>query len=421
MRQAIVIIHGIGEQRPMSTLRNFVTAVAPDGRKPKFWSKPDRMSDLLELRRLTIASTGKVPVTDFFEYYWAHRVRDTKLAHVVKWFIGLLFTLPGNVPPRLIFLWWVTWFFIALSIGLLGTGVNVTFDSWVNYGIYTSSLISLVFAVASGFVLKYMGDAARYLTPSPENISIRQQIRTDGIRLLRRLHKSPRGYERIILVGHSLGSVIAYDIIRSLWNENNDQHSETPSPQQPALNKIEKTGPALKKSFDKGQYKQGARKEFRDNQFELLNEQQKLGFPWLITDLITLGSPLAHAQMLLAKNKLELEERQEERELPTCPPVEDKDRGHLWPYSYEKQYIVKKVKHNIRIIHHGAPFACTQWTNMYFQLDLIGGDLSKAFGPGIENVLIEPKKLNFKRLFPHTLYWEDKAAIDQLRKALDFQ
>ena len=54
MRHAVVIIHGIGEQRPMQTLRGFVDAVLPDVDEgnAKFWSAPDELSELFELRVL---------------------------------------------------------------------------------------------------------------------------------------------------------------------------------------------------------------------------------------------------------------------------------------------------------------------------------------------------------------------------------
>ena len=46
MRQAVVVIHGIGEQRPMSTLREFVAHVVPasEENESRRFSKPDRMS-----------------------------------------------------------------------------------------------------------------------------------------------------------------------------------------------------------------------------------------------------------------------------------------------------------------------------------------------------------------------------------------
>jgi hypothetical protein len=64
-KQAVVLIHGIGEQRPMETLRNFVRSVWIEGDQlkhpyatPGLWSKPDDVSESFELRRLT---TSKSP------------------------------------------------------------------------------------------------------------------------------------------------------------------------------------------------------------------------------------------------------------------------------------------------------------------------------------------------------------------------
>ena len=65
---AVVVIHGMGEQKPMQTLRSFVeSAWQRDkdlfrGLTPKVdhspwdvWSKPDHMSGSAELRRITTA------------------------------------------------------------------------------------------------------------------------------------------------------------------------------------------------------------------------------------------------------------------------------------------------------------------------------------------------------------------------------
>src|SRR5437764_393830 len=62
------------------------------------------------------------------------------------------------------------------------------------------------------FLTHYAGDAARYLHVAPPNIQGRRQIREAGIDLLEKLHQSGE-YDRIILVGHSLGSVIGFDIL----------------------------------------------------------------------------------------------------------------------------------------------------------------------------------------------------------------
>ena len=67
LRQAVVVIHGIGEQRPMDTLRGFANAVLSDNpaADPKYRSKPDAMSELLETRCLQAPGTRQRPLTDF--------------------------------------------------------------------------------------------------------------------------------------------------------------------------------------------------------------------------------------------------------------------------------------------------------------------------------------------------------------------
>ena len=72
-KQAVLLIHGIGDQRPMSTLRSFVEAVLNDNKDQEaiFLNKPQQISDLYELRRYTIEKRG-IPKTHFYEFYWAH-------------------------------------------------------------------------------------------------------------------------------------------------------------------------------------------------------------------------------------------------------------------------------------------------------------------------------------------------------------
>jgi hypothetical protein len=90
MKQAVVLIHGIGEQKPMDTLRGFVDSVLdpPDPGEEAFWSKPDPLSDLFELRRLQ--SRGRSGSTHFYEYYWAYQVEGTSLQAVLAWLWSLI-------------------------------------------------------------------------------------------------------------------------------------------------------------------------------------------------------------------------------------------------------------------------------------------------------------------------------------------
>ena len=95
-KQAIVVIHGMGEQKPMDTIKNFAhavwttdTEVHENGLRDsgELWSKPDDRTGSLELRRLTTREStpmqeGTYPGgarQDFYELYWADLSRGSTL------------------------------------------------------------------------------------------------------------------------------------------------------------------------------------------------------------------------------------------------------------------------------------------------------------------------------------------------------
>jgi hypothetical protein len=114
--QAIVVIHGMGEQIPMDTIKGFVDAVwqkdkvitanhLPD--PTEVWSKPDARTGSLELRRITtresIASAPEFPAgarTDFYELYWADLTAGATWDSLKAWVSGLLFRSPPPCPAR---------------------------------------------------------------------------------------------------------------------------------------------------------------------------------------------------------------------------------------------------------------------------------------------------------------------------------
>src|ERR1700759_974199 len=70
-------------------------------------------------------------------------------------------------------------------------------------------------------------DLTRYLDTSPPSYEARRAIRGGLVDLLRDLHN--RGYSRIVVVGHSVGTVIAYDALMSFWAENHRLHAAAPN------------------------------------------------------------------------------------------------------------------------------------------------------------------------------------------------
>ena len=251
-----------------------------------------------------------------------------------------------------------------------------------------------------------MGDAARYLDAGPKNIKRRQEIRAKGTYILRKLHDSGK-YDRIIVVGHSLGTYIAYDILTFAWQEYKLVVSE--DTKLPELDKMEKLLNSGNTDL----------KAYRTQQHKVFTEQAKNGGRWLVSDLITLGSPLTYADLLMAKDKEELIEKQQETELPTSPPQLDDDGK----FSY-----IHKGKGN-RKLHYAAMFAATRWTNIYFPPsftifgDVISGPLQHLFGWGIKDIPVKTKL--FLGLMSHTNYWKPEKRnpeaphIMELRKAIN--
>jgi hypothetical protein len=418
-RQAVVLIHGIGEERPMDTLRSFVRGVAGAGYQ--FLGKPDRVSDSVELYRLSAHEQSDIPRTDFYEFYWAHLMEGTTWAHVTAWLRVLMVRSPSHVPVRLQGYWWSLW----VALGVAAAAAWIFFPgstAAISLGLLGWAGAWLLRAVAGTFGLHYVGDAARYLSPAPGNIRVRHAIRTEALNLLRGLHENPhhptQHYDRIVVVGHSLGSVIAYDALRYLWQEvhsypgrllpvGDDGRQIQPSAidlQQPEL--VAAEGVIAAGEISTAEYLQQQR--------ALWDEQRRLGIAWKVTDLVTLGSPLTYAEFLMADGREDLTRRQHDREYPMCPPQpkDQRDGGLLCKHAAMGDRDV-----TLRVLHHAALFACTRWTNLYYASDIIGGPVAPQFGRHVVDCeLVSPTSAPTS----HVRYWDraGKDALDELRRAL---
>lgn len=397
----------------MSTLRSFVANVLPasEENQSRLFSKPDRMSQSFELRRLVAEQSRRRPATDFYEYYWAHHMEGTKLRHLWPSARAILLRWPTNVPRQLRTLWLLSWLLAGGAIFLLLTH-RVAPDAVGSKTSRAAILLALLFALVQAFATKWLGDAARYLSPMPANIAIRHAIRSEGLALLRQLHDCRR-YDRIVLVGHSLGSVIGYDILTIYWSELNTRHRKPNRAPQPCLQEVEERGRGLTEESSVADV--GA---FQAAQRALWLEQRGLGNPWLVTDFVTLGSPLAHAALLLATGPRDLRVRQDQRELPTCPPAGELRRrnSEVERYHYPVKYLVNGQPRSIRVLHHAAQFAVTRWSNVYVPLrfgllgDLVGGPLRPVFGPGVRDIAVTDGLLRFAPVLTHTRYWRGRSA-----------
>lgn len=416
--QAVLIIHGIGEQRPMDTLRSFVGAVwtsdtslhrdHPQG--ASCWSKPYELSQNFELRRLTTAENQAGLKTDFFEFYWAHLMQGTKVSHVVSWARSVLLRTPASVPKPLRLLYGVLWLAVIAGLALSAcaawrAAMGEVQPWWLKW------LLGLVVAPIVTMVLTdIVGDAARYLHVAPPNIQSRHAIRSAGLQVLESLHK--QGYERIVVVGHSLGTVIAYDILSHAWAVMGGGKPAATDEVLAAVQVLEDM--AVQGESDPLRWHSAQRRLF-----EL---RRDAGSIWRVSDFVCMGSPLAHAQVLLAANAADLAQHMAERELPSCPPTLEATTVKKQPW----QGFSYPAGAPARSLHQAALFAVTRWTNLYFPNhlllggDLVGGPLAPVFGAAVRDVPVSTDR--WGGLLSHTFYWEPDGQnqhIKELRRALD--
>lgn len=460
LKQAVVVIHGMGEQRPMETIRNFVKNVwmkDTNLKEPHFWSKPSSVIYSFEQRRLTTndpAINGrdevKVLRTDFYEYYWAFQTVGTTWQHLTGWINQFLFCCPnryGRHKDKLLQVWALFWLLLIITVVLIGGWV------WLIVPVFKAcpigaAFITVIEAFALHYVNKarrglttYFGDVARYVEAEPCNIRIRQAVRSGGIELIERIQQTG-DYERIVLVGHSLGSIVAYDILNHLWGRHNKfKYQESGVEKSHGLSdkaielinnlklKAENIGKKAKNenadpSEKDKDVKRGEKDEkdlfdqtgYRKIQSELFKELRgnDTANNWLISDFITLGSPLTYADLVLFKDNKKFTFRKLDREYPTSPPVDE--NGQYYYQAGGKSYL-----------HHGAVFAPVKWTNIYCPSmfiasgDIISGPVSRNFSyvKREKDRLIPVKddcktpileiKLSAEEMgggFTHTKYWK---------------
>ena len=491
-KQAVVLIHGMGDQVPMESIEGFVQAVwtsdeglarqdqshqdddaaasdqsdqsDAEADNPKAnisWHKPDFITGSSELRRITTPTGNGTGRVDFFEYYWAHLTAGSTISHFTSWFSGLLLRWPSQVPRDVIPTWIVLWVLVLAVAGLLGLSAFSTMFEVQIWGLNAAAwaAISMGLGIVGKFLadkllISKFGDVARFVDVNPDNVATRMAIRDKGVKFLDSLIQSGR-YDRLVVVAHSQGTIVAHDVLSTLFAKYNRQFNsdKTGGLPQDARDELEKV---LKDAL-KGTGKLEPT-EYQELQSKALAEAQANGSKWIISDFVTLGSPLTHAEFLLARDKKGLEKKKEARLVATCPPTLESFSGELGRrFTYNPGDEDPKAP---RTPHHTALFAYTRWSNLYSPHknilwgDLISGPLAETMGmssdggsiSGILDVPVLPDgKMNAVRkfiataghkrpFFSHTHYWDqskgteekpDNVAvphhIDQLRRAVNLQ
>lgn len=406
LRQAVVIIHGMGEHRPLETLNQFIEAglQAVEGRR-RFYSRPDEVTSSYESRRYLAPRQPPDPTqdetyaqTEFYEYHWAYLMEGNRLSDIWPSFSRMLLRWPWAVPEGLRVVWAIAWALIALGaiffvfgpgrdIKFTGNPIEDVLQPIVGIGLWGALVTFLLVTLFGGWVTTSFVDVVRYLDTSPRSYKVRRDMREGIVNLLKGLHDSTSNYQRIIIVAHSLGSYIAYDAISYLWGQMNDLHAGPPGPGVPG-SKVPDGLPELQQAaFELGD-DDASRTRYREAQRRLWLGLRANGNPWKITDLVTLGSPMYFADRLYTKNRADFDQRVERRELPQCPPRPD-ERPSL---DATKPPVYSFLSGGRRVLYHGAPFAVVRWTNMWFPAhlrffgDWFAGPLAPLYGNGILDI-----------------------------------
>lgn len=363
-------------------------------------------------------------------------------------FFGLspaLFGLAGTAVLALIVTFWAP----VLALFGIGdapwpTGERILDVALLTLGHPPTTLWLLVFLtlfvfLAWAFLVPYVGDCARYLRDAPDNIQARNEIRRLGLQVLKDLHDqrsrdgTPR-YDRIVVVAHSLGTVIAYDVLRAFFVEQltnlqltdrtvaafRDLESMAAAGLRAGVYQVEEVPGGLAwRPADDSQAPGAA--TYQDKvraMFAVFAEEQwtagKDGLqapPWRVSDFVTMGSPLTHAALLMTETGTakELAEKVSLREFPVAPPT-------LSPGEAERILFVPKDQPDTPArLQHSALFALTCWTNLYFAQhravkgDFIGGPIPGEHAPGTMNVPMTTTIMG--GFFNHTHYWKTETSL----------
>jgi hypothetical protein len=239
-----------------------------------------------------------------------------------------------------------------------------------------------------GFLVDIMGDSARYLNNIPENILARHEIRKAGVDMIERLHHTDR-YAKIKVFAHSLGSIVAYDVLRQYWGH---VAGKGVSLAPEALGKLRTEASNLGDAADPVV----ALSAWRGAQTAAFTTMSS---DWRVSDFVTMGAPLTHGRLLMegspekphASARFD-SQRDVTRGMPACPPVD-----------------MAEPREGLRA---SDMFMVVRWTNLFFKDDIVGGPLvadsdGLLFGLGVEDQQYVANKLKAPGI-SHNSYWRSR-------------
>lgn len=222
---AVVVVHGIGNQQPMGTVRALVDNLYGDesdlGDPGNIEVRLDRDADFLDLRRLVLIKSGERPRTDFFELYWQPIFGSGKPGTVLARMLRMLRSNPNGAQMRQVVTTLRAFIALLLLAAAATTAAVIIFvdsdNPWLKAAVVALPVLGAIAGVAKALVANLLAtviaDASRYFAPSVFDIEQRDRVREAAIDLLTKLHqRDPDGnqrYARIVVVGQHEASPFA--------------------------------------------------------------------------------------------------------------------------------------------------------------------------------------------------------------------
>jgi hypothetical protein len=439
-RTAVVFVHGLPhERRPFDTLGEFAAAAL--GPTAAVYPRPVEITDSYEARHYV---SGEPAAIEVFEYDWRFHQTAGRYAGLVPMALRVLLRRPANVPTPLYGIWRAIWLVLLTPIAVaacllilggyfLSTGV----PAWI-VGLVSSALVLAIglgafrtvsIALTRSFVTAGFVDVARYLDPLPASYAARRAIRGGLVDLLHNLQQGR--FARVVVVGHGLGAYIAYDALTALWAETHELRATTPAVPDGLAHLAALEGLArTRESNDDA-------RAFQAVQHALWQDLRLQGNPWRVTDFVTVGTPMALADLLVARpavlsglrasdpaDRTVLFDRAVRRgAVLTCPPRPETQaiEGPATEPSYAQP------GDGPTVLGSQAPFAVTRWTNLWYPVtrgslrgDWFGGALRPLFGAGVRDVPIPDDAAGRRRGAAHLKYFSgpESAFARELRRTL---
>jgi len=236
----ILVIHGIGQQGPFETLdafakpfSNLYCGLSQTEMPSAVVHKKHELAKFPEWIDSCVSLKSDQNEIDIYEYYWAHLTqREITVVEVIDWLFSVakgadafykrqksmknsekndaLFSADGEFNG------------LKYLVKILALGNLLKFPILFSSQFFSSPVKHLIGKVLEGPLVDTFGDVALYSSSDKKSkyFEVRKKILNGAVEKLKFLLQSDM-YENVILVGHSLGTVIAYDALARINKEMN--------------------------------------------------------------------------------------------------------------------------------------------------------------------------------------------------------